>query len=243
MSFIDRNIFKTLDLYRINNGKKDGVLALGTFDWKLYNCCKQINNLQDELIFCKGHGVKLICFVCYNSSLVEKVSNLKVFDFKYYKLDILDKRIVKNATKMLEYIKFYCSSLQLNPIIINEYLVYDKPVMHFASGHSILWKPAFEDTLNSNNFKIINNNFLYEYKRDILLLVDLNKRHEASFIYERLAIDYMRNRVSLQYSNIINNSLIQCNCVHNGTDWIIKNKTITPVYGYKFEKADDLVGV
>ena len=237
MSFIDSNIFKTLGLYTVYGSKK-GILAIGTYNLDVYNVCKRLGNIYNAIYTVNNKGIKLTAFVCYDESFVNNFNNLTEFRKDLFTSDYLDKRIIRNKSKMLQFIKFNFPNSQLNPIRINDFLVYDCPIIHLSSGYSILWKPAFEDTLNKNNYKIIDNYFLYEYKRDILLLVDINKRHEASFIYERLAIDLKTNKASLQYTNIVNNVFTQCSCDYKNSNWVIQKINKVPVYGYKFGKDE-----
>ena len=238
MGILDKNIFKTIGVYKLNNDDKIGTVACGTYDINAYNYFRQFSNNIDVLIeSLRRNHYKLVLFVSYDKSLYN-ITNIGIMNKKQYNSGVFDKRIIKDVENIKPYFKFLNPSLNLSPKNIKNSIYYDEPFFHLKNGSIVcFWKPSFEKKLGTKNWKIIDGCFLYEFNQDILILTDIAKRHEAAVASERLAIDCRTGNVSLRFSNVIDDVFYKCIATYNN-GWVVQKESKIPVYGYKLGKEE-----
>ena len=235
---INDNVYKTLGVYRLVKDNKVGIVTVCCCDSNLYNYYRNYAGnivLLNSVLTNNNHN--LICYVCYDTGDLN-LNNLQDMPLIVYNNTLFQKRILRDQNKIKQYIKYLYPNSNLNGIKLTDNIIYDMPFFQDINGNILLcWKPTFKKDLG-DNYSVQKGIFLYEYSQEMLLLLDISKRHSTSKVYERLAIDFNSGRVSLRCANVINtNIFVDFTATYQNNQWVYQDYNETQIYGYKSGKG------
>ena len=238
MSIIDNRTIQYLGGTRTDTGVALLTTTLSISPEKL-NALMLLPSLQAKIDMAERERIKVeLC--TYDDDLSKVGSILSNFIQEQGMPEIAKHKIVKlkeisDILLILRTALMY--NYSLNPVQLTPELLYDAPYFKVNGIFVCYFTPKFEETLNYANCKVMNNIFVYEYKKEIFYLETGYHRHMKSERLDRLSINLKTGKAVSDYMDIVDNQMVNYKFVfdRNQHRWIKDTRytKVVRVEGFK----------
>ena len=145
----------------------------------------------------------------------------------------LSKKTVRSISKLYSYLKTFEPSRNINPILLLENIVYDKPFIYFNDLPICTYIPSIDDTLNKKDLSFKDGIIHYRNEKPIYILEDGTRRHIPAILLDEFFINVQTGDITGSYCGIVNDCYICTTEVYKNGIWFEVNRTNCPITGFK----------
>lgn len=145
----------------------------------------------------------------------------------------LNKKTVRSISKLQPYLKTFEPSRNINPILLSENIVYDKPFIYFNGSPICTYIPSIDDTLNKKDLSFKDSIIHYRNEKPIYILEEGTRRHIPVILLDEFFINVQTGDITGAYCGIMDDYYICTTEVYKNGIWFEVDRNNCAITGFK----------
>lgn len=222
------------------------ILGMGKTESGMKIVCSDFNNV-DIIQLNRLHSMSLQEQIQY---AVQNDIHIKILNYKgqlpttfrkipEYKSELNTYKIpiqnIKDYTDILSVLKTFFVNANINLLYIGNGITYDNPFLALNGQIVCYFTPKFEKNMSMEYISIQDEYFIYNYTKNVFLLLPDAQRHIVSVFTDKLIVNLKTGSITCEYKDVIDGKYCEYMFIFNKNafEWEKSFLRTTRVDGYK----------